>query len=126
MHRDMELIRTILLEIEGHPTPRVEGILEIAGVEPGVMIYHMTLLLEAGLIDAHEISDANTAYGYYMQDAKLTWSGHEFLETVRNPEVWIKTKSGAAKLGSWTLGLLGDLAKGAIRQEAIKLGIPMA
>lgn len=30
---------------------------------------------------------------------RLTWSGHDFLDTVRDPEVWKRTKSGASKIG---------------------------
>jgi hypothetical protein len=42
---------------------------------------------------------------------QLTWRGHEFLETVRDPEVWKRTKDGARKAGNFGLGFVVELAK---------------
>src|SRR3546814_21127466 len=53
------------------------------------------LLDEAGYIRAAAAQDADTPYGYMMQDASLTWAGYEFLETIRDTEIWRLTKTGA-------------------------------
>ncbi len=42
---------------------------------------------------------------------QLTWQGHEFLESVRDPEVWARTMAGAKKVGNWGLEFVVDLAK---------------
>jgi Hypothetical protein (DUF2513) len=36
-------------------------------------------------------------YGKNWVDLNLTWQGHEFLETVRDPDVWERTKEGASR-----------------------------
>src|SRR3546814_6109565 len=81
---------------------------------------------EAGYIRAAAAQDANTPYGYMMQDASLTWAGYEFLETIRDTEIWRLTKTGAEKVGSWGISMLMELAKGYARQKATGLGLPIA
>lgn len=125
MKRDMDLVRSILLALEESPTPTVEGYLELPGVDQGPVTYHLHLLHDAGYVRAYEARDANTEYGFLMQDASLTWRGHEFLDDIRDAEIWKKTKAGAAKAGSWSVGLLGELARGYLRQKAGQLGLPV-
>src|SRR3546814_4166906 len=93
MKRDMDLVREILLAIEKHPEPTVWGYLEIEGFELGPINAHLHLLDEAGYIRAAAAQDANTPYGYMMQDASQTWAGYEFLETIRDTEIWRLTRS---------------------------------
>jgi hypothetical protein len=125
MKRDMDLVRQILLIIEDSPTPWIEGYLEVPGYERGPVTHHLHLLKEAGYIQAYEATDANTEYGFMMQDASLTWQGHEFLDEVRDVEIWKKTKAGAAKAGSWSVRMLGELARGYVRQRAVEFGLPL-
>lgn len=40
-----------------------------------------------------------------------------FLDSVRDPETWWRTKKAAAGAGGFTLDLLKDLAKGLIRKQ---------
>jgi hypothetical protein len=40
-----------------------------------------------------------------------------FLDTVRDPEIWKKTKEGAISAKGFTLDLLQDLAKGFIKKQ---------
>lgn len=48
---------------------------------------------------------------------RLSWTGHEFLDSVRSPEVWARTKAGALAAGGFTVQLLADLAKGFIKKQ---------
>jgi hypothetical protein len=48
---------------------------------------------------------------------KLTWSGHEFVDAVRDPVIWAKTRSGAKAAGGFTIDLLKDLAKGFLKTQ---------
>ena len=57
---------------------------------------------------------------------RITWEGHEFLDKVRDPEIWKKTKDGASRLNSWGVKLVGELASGYIRAKATELGLPLA
>lgn len=56
---------------------------------------------------------------------RISWAGHEFLDKVRDPEIWRKTKEGASRVGSWSVKFLGELAAGLIRTKAIELGLPL-
>ena len=123
MKRDMDLIRKLLLQIEGGKTsfqivPKSHaasfGIADEDAMEDELaskMERHMEPLQEAGL------ATFETAMSGEWFDAKITWLGYEFLETVRDPEIWDQAKNGAAKAGGAGLELLGQLAKGLIKTK---------
>jgi hypothetical protein len=48
---------------------------------------------------------------------RLTWEGHEFLDAVRDPEVWTQTKKGAEEVKAFTFDLLKDLAKDFLKKQ---------
>ena len=112
MKRDMDLARTLLLRVEKdatfngndyyiqHPS---ELALEKWSDEQ--VSYHLHLLIEAKLLDG----SADLGGGFSI--LKLTWQGHEFLDTIREPEVWKKTSEGAKKVGGVGMDLLVELAK---------------
>src|SRR3546814_4692842 len=79
--------------------------------ELGPINAHLHLLDEAGYIRASAAQDANTPYGYMMQDASLTWAGYEVLETIRDTEIWRLTKTGAEKVGSWGISMLMEIGR---------------
>lgn len=74
--------------------------------------YHLMLINKAGLIDEGGIRPAE-GIGF----RSLTWEGHDFLDSVRSPEVWAKTKKGAEAAGGFTVDLLKDLAKGFVKKQ---------
>jgi Hypothetical protein (DUF2513) len=49
-----------------------------------------------------------------------TWRGHDFIDSVRDPEIWRKTKEGAQAAGGFTIELLRELAKGFIKTQIEK------
>ena len=54
----------------------------------------------------------------------LTWQGHEFLNSIRDPEVWSKTKEGAKKVGNFSIQFIGEIAKAYAKHVAKeRLGI---
>ena len=69
----------------------------------------MHLLHEAGLVDA---IDKSSMSGINWIPTRLTMAGHQYLETIRDPEVWRQTKESAEKIGSFSLDVLSALAKG--------------
>lgn len=124
MRRDMDLIRELLLKLEAismtpgsvvHMMPDDEEI-RVDGVAPGAIEYHAKLLLEAGLIDS---GTSRAMRGITFRS--LTWAGHDFLDAIRDPEIWAKTKKGAAAAGGFTMDLLRDLAKGFIKRQVEEL-----
>ena len=81
MKRDMNLIRTLLLVAEARPISTSFLPVELSDYTRDEIRYHAKLLGEAGLV-----LQASGELGTVM--GNLTWQGHEFLELVRNDEVW--------------------------------------
>ncbi len=126
MKLDQDLVREILLAIEASKNdPKEEIDLVLAGRSPREISYHVELLREAGLLlarDAAYLADAVSIW----RPSRLTYKGHEFLDTVRDGEVWRRTKAGAEKAGVAGLGVLLELGK-AYGKEVLKekLGIEL-
>jgi hypothetical protein len=51
----------------------------------------------------------------------LSWQAHDFVDAVRDEQIWQRTKEGALNAGGWTLELLTDLAKGFLKQKIEKM-----
>ena len=54
---------------------------------------------------------------------RLTWAGHDYLDAVRDPKVWQKTKDATEKVGSWTFEIVKELAKSFVTEELRKMGV---
>lgn len=119
MKRDMELIRQILLAAEDHDEAHVYSFPATVKASALQIQDHLRILRDAGFL-AHEKTLAGGRLGW-----RLTWAGHEFIDEIRDPEIWRKTKEGADKVGSWSIKLLGELASGFVRAKAIELGLPI-
>ncbi len=122
MKRDMELVRQLLLVVEAaYSAADVDA--SIAGGTPEERRYHLQLLVGAGyLVQPLTGSSHGQSYSYGYA---LTWEGHELLDAIRDDEVWRKTKAGATKVGSWSVGLLAEMAKGYIKLKAQEAGLPI-
>jgi hypothetical protein len=116
MKRDMDFIRELLLKIEGGEKEfDVVGKAFTGGIDPPEMeklTEHIRLLRQAGFIDVEAES-----LGGHLVLTGLSWRGHDFLDSVRDPKIWEKTKSGAAAAGGFTVDLLIDLAKGFLKKQ---------
>lgn len=119
MKRDFDYVRKILLDIEGGQTefetidPDDEDEIDNPDREDKVKLaYHLNIMRQAGLIDVM----TETFGGYELRG--LTWEGHDFLDTVCDPEVWRKTKEGAGKVGGLTFGLIKDLGTAYLKHVA--------
>jgi hypothetical protein len=110
MKRDMDLVRDILLEMEKHDAPGTWPTVTIEGHPEQEINYHMVLMKGAGLIEAAVM---DTRQGPIVQPLRLTWGGHEFLDSARSSKVW----NGAKDLALKTTGTL--------TLEGLKLAIPV-
>lgn len=122
MRLDNDLVREILLAIEdssGDPRDWLD--IEIPGKSQLEVAYHIRVLAEAGFIEAHNLSSQQI---YDWRATRLTFQGHEFLDTVRSPEIWRKTKEGVSKVGGAGIELLFAVGKAYAKQQLQeKLGI---
>ncbi len=122
MKRDMDLVRALLLKLEDLEQG-AGGIylyeyseLIVDGYTEDQVVYHLDLLVEAGLID----QGGNGALSEFMF-RRLTWEGHDFADSVRSEEIWQRARKGALAAGGFSIELIGDLAKGFIRKKAAEL-----
>lgn len=122
MKRDMDLVRDLFLKIEEAPEPTSSHALSSGhdDEEARRITDHLRLLHDAGFITC--IASNPISGRWSCQHIKLTWAGHDFLATVRDPEVWKETKSRAAQIGGYTLDIIKELAKGYLKQKAQQLG----
>jgi hypothetical protein len=124
MKRDMDMVRNLMLRIEAQPSleadspvSRVYSLntrdapLRVSDEDPANLHYHMRLLGDAGYLDL-----TPTQFEGSFNFRALSWKGHEFLDSVRDDEVWRKTKQGALAAGGFTFELLADLAKGFVKE----------
>ena len=124
MKLEKELVREILLAIEAYDKPPLGWVeLKLNERDPELVSYHVMLLDEAGLIQGQRLGGMNH---FKWEPKRLTYTGHEFLDTVRDGEVWRRTKAGAEKAGGVSIGLLMELGK-AYSKQALKdhLGIEL-
>lgn len=120
MKRDPDLERDILLAVEAYDEvsgPRCTEIRHLAST-PLEADYRALLLWEAGLIDA--VDARTTEEPFEMWPIRLTMVGHEYLDSIRDEEVWRHTKKGAQAVGSFSLDALGALAKNLLREKLPK------
>ncbi len=89
MQRDMDLLRTILLELERHPYDGRWPELSIPGRSEQEISYHVRLLDDAGFVEAIDLS---TLAGICWRPRRVTYQGHEFLDAARNDTRWTKAK----------------------------------
>jgi hypothetical protein len=125
MTRDLGLIRELLLKLEPlsgshvwqHILPNDPRI-QLEGHSPDEIEYHLQLLMEQGFVE-QPLSGAMEGIMF----KRLTWAGHDYLDAVRDPKVWRKTKEATDKVGSWTFEIVKGLAKSIIKSELQKHGL---
>jgi Hypothetical protein (DUF2513) len=115
MQREMDLIRTLLLRIESDP--QLDGTRQLTPDQPsdiGIIdhsysevAYHLNQLIDKGYVKGtHAMQMPSVSH--------LTWEGHNFVDSVRDPETWAKTKKAAVRAGGFTIEILRDIAIGLI------------
>lgn len=126
MKLDQDLVREILLAVEASDhSPYTTMALAFEAWIPQEVSYHVMLLHEAGLVKGKDVSVLADTFPVW-EPMRLTHNGHEFLETVRDSEVWRRTKNGAEKAGVAGFSVLLDLGK-AYGKQVLKerLGIEL-
>jgi Hypothetical protein (DUF2513) len=121
---DKDLVRDILLAVEEAPAPiSWKAILAEGDPRQDILLEHLKLVEEPGFITGTVVA----LHGYRMMESIcLTYKGHEFLDTIRDNEVWRRTKSGAEKAGVAGIGFVVEMAKAYGKQVITeRLGIAL-
>jgi Hypothetical protein (DUF2513) len=106
MKRDMEIIRLLLIQQETGDEPS-----ELKEYDEKLVVYNVALMLDAGFIEGSVISnESGSPRGAVI--IRLTWAGHDFLDSTRDPRIWKLAKEKLLKPGiSWTFSLLTEYLK---------------
>ena len=118
----MDVIRLLLLRQETGESPP-----ELEQHDQKLVVYNIALMLDAGFIEGRVISDENgSPRGAVI--IRMTWAGHDFLDSTRDPSIWAKAKERVLKPGvSWTFSILVEFLKAeAQRRLGSVLGLPSA
>lgn len=119
MKLNYDCVRSVLLTVEKSKTIdeelninplTVETIFEqLPKYEDNEILYTIEKLKEAGYINAA----LQFAAGHFIDGAasSITYSGHEYLDNIREPEVWRKVKAMLKNAGATTLPLISQAAQ---------------
>jgi hypothetical protein len=92
MHRDMDLVRQILIALDAYEHGFAPPDFTVVGYDQETIGHHVWLMQQGGLVTATPM----TAFGDTSPIAvprALTWAGHDFLAAVQNETVWRKVKA---------------------------------
>lgn len=112
MKLDIDCVRDTLLELESFPM----GCYSVRSFSKSLkkhgeenVIYTLAKLSEADYIKAHFMMMES---GHYFCDAiyDITFSGHQFLEKIRDHKLWACVKNVAGKTGSFAFDIISQIA----------------
>ena len=123
MRLDMDLFRDLLIAIENKPLREKDlstrDFVKITGKTEDEIIYHLHLLNDASFfigipIRAIKMDD--------FRVERLTFSGHEYLNNIRDNSIWQKTKEKLMAVGSSaSVEIIGQVA-GSYIKKSLGLG----
>lgn len=113
----MDLIRELLIAIEERPLSEAGTKVRLEGHDEETVAYHVALLHEAGQIEGNLSYPFGSAVPRVIV-YRLTWHGHEFLDSARNQTVWARTKAIVRqKGGDISFALFRELLIGVAREN---------
>ena len=111
MKRDWDVIREVLIEVEGLSDDSRDQFTYSEGESDAAKVAHVLLLWKAGFLEG---LDAGGLDGAALLSPELTWQGHDLLDTLRSKAVWERIKTTAKEKGIEltfdTVKALGKLA----------------
>lgn len=122
MKRDMEPVRSILLQVEKADGSRECGQLDFMEHSQDEVFYHIDTMRAHGLIEAVVKREWGGSI-VHASIAGLTWEGQDFLDAMRDDRVWSRAKKALAdSVGSTTF----DVVKSLCSSIATKLAMDAA
>jgi hypothetical protein len=117
VQRDMDLIRQLLLDIEGEdafdgtPHPyQIPTQIAAQGHSARVVGYHLQILFDAGLVLG------NTPAVGMPVVRRLTWHGHEFIDNIKSDDIWSRTKARVSGLPGAALSVVVAIAESEVKK----------
>ena len=106
MKRDMDVVRSVLLQVES-----ATETIQFAEREEA---YHAGLLIDADLLNGEALRDGQGQV-FCTAVMDMTMAGHEFLDSARSEEVWQEARESIAAKGlAATLDVLKTVLTGII------------
>lgn len=123
MERNFDTIRELLTRVETCTLPaEMVRLSDFPEERRAEVSYHMALLIEAGLVKGQMSQTIGPGVKDFIAQ-RLTWPGHEFLDTIRSDNVWNKTKKKFGEAGmSMTIELVKVVAKEVAAQLLKSIG----
>jgi hypothetical protein len=120
MKRDMDLVRKILFALEArNHLPVAANMLKIEGHDEDAVDYHLEILSDSPYVTTVYSRDG------WPNHRRLSWEGHEFLETIRDDTRWNKLKEASADAGAASIEAIAKAALStAIKLTFSYLGLP--
>ncbi len=75
------------------------------------IMYSVSKLYECGFIEIRNRVPKQSIYMESCHIVDVTFRGHQFLESIKEPSSWEKTKSIAKSVGNYTLNFIEDTAQ---------------
>ncbi len=119
MKRDMELVRTILRNVQDRDSVEAEEV-KIDGYPEWVVNRHAEMLADAGLLQA--AGSLPTEDGLIITIRDLTWEGHDFLAALADEGVWTKIKQTftPTQLASMPLAIIKTVGMELLKAYALR------
>ena len=112
MKRDIDIIKLLLLQQEGEDVQS-----ELEKYDDKLVVYNTVLVIEAGLAIGITVKD-QTGIEVSVTLMRLTWEGHDFLDSARDIGAWNHAKELAKKSGgSLSFGVLKAVLTGYVKSE---------
>lgn len=96
MRRDLDLVRDILITVEGADQPVDDTVLCRDGRTLAEVAFHVELLRERGLANGSVRYDGLAGFPVSVEVSGLTWEGYDYLDAIRSNKVWKKAKDAIA------------------------------
>lgn len=123
LKRDLDLVRSILLRVEGAGSALGLRDFSSDAYTDDVVAYHLQLMENRGLIDASFTKDWSGSV-VKATIGGLTWEGADYLDAIRDDGLWRKTKDALARAGAVTFGAVKEVAVAvAVASAKASLGI---
>ena len=116
MRLNPDCIRAVLLRLEELPyhaeisIPDLSNQIEEFSKEE--VEYTCLKLYEAGFILATPLPRPSIKHREVFSILDISYAGHQFIETVRDPKAWRSIKKGCASVGNFALKTISAVAEG--------------